>query len=67
MDKNDRTPVAKRTAAQLDSLAAESRNRTTHTYDQTTANEIARAITTNYLPEFGRFQKRFAELELSQT
>jgi nucleotidyltransferase substrate binding protein (TIGR01987 family) len=45
----------------------QSRNRTTHTYDQTTANEIARAITTNYLAEFGRFQKRFAELELSQT
>src|SRR5450631_2473034 len=45
----------------------QSRNRTSHTYDQTTANEIARAITNDYLPEFGRFQKRFAELELSQT
>ena len=44
-----------------------SRNRTTHTYDQTTADEIARAITTSYLAEFGKFQKRFAELEQTQT
>jgi nucleotidyltransferase substrate binding protein (TIGR01987 family) len=45
----------------------QSRNRTTHTYDQTTADEIARAITTSYVAEFGRFQKRFAELEQTQT
>jgi len=45
----------------------QSRNRTTHTYDQTTADEIARAITTSYLAEFGKFQKRFAELERTQT
>ncbi len=45
----------------------QSRNRTTHTYDQTTADEIARAITTSYLAEFGKFQKRFAELEQTQT
>jgi nucleotidyltransferase substrate binding protein (TIGR01987 family) len=44
-----------------------SRNRTTHTYDQTTADEIARAITTSYLAEFGKFQKRLAELEQTQT
>ena len=44
-----------------------SRNRTTHTYDQTTADEIARAIATRYLAEFGKFQKRFAELERTQT
>ena len=44
-----------------------SRNRSTHTYDQTTADEIARAITTSYLAEFGKFQKRFAELEQTQT
>ena len=43
-----------------------SRNRTTHTYDQTTANEIARTIASNYLPEFGKFQKRFAELERTE-
>jgi len=44
----------------------QSRNRTTHTYDQTTADEIARAITTSYLPEFWKFQKRFVELEQTQ-
>ena len=43
-----------------------SRNRTTHTYDQATANEIARTIARNYLPEFGKFQKRFAELERTE-
>src|ERR1022692_2228404 len=45
----------------------QSRNRTTHTYDQTTANEIARAITTSYVAEFVKFQKRLAELEQTQT
>jgi nucleotidyltransferase substrate binding protein (TIGR01987 family) len=44
-----------------------SRSRTTHTYDQATADEIARAITTSYQAEFGKFQKRFAELEQTQT
>jgi nucleotidyltransferase substrate binding protein (TIGR01987 family) len=45
----------------------QSRNRTTHTYDQTTADEIARAITASYVAEFGKLQKRFAELEQTQT
>lgn len=45
----------------------QSRNLTTHTYDQTTADEIARAITTRYVAEFGKFEKRFAELEQTQT
>jgi nucleotidyltransferase substrate binding protein (TIGR01987 family) len=45
----------------------QSRNRTTHTYDQTTAHEIARAITDSYVAEFGKFQKRFGELEQTQT
>jgi len=40
----------------------QSRNRTTHTYDEATANEIARAITSRYLAEFEKFQKRFGEL-----
>jgi nucleotidyltransferase substrate binding protein (TIGR01987 family) len=44
----------------------QSRNRSTHTYDQATADEIASAITTSYLAEFGQFQKRFAELEQTQ-
>ena len=43
-----------------------SRNRTTHTYDQATANEIARAIASMYLAEFGKFQKRFTELEQTE-
>ncbi|MGH7970865.1 MAG: nucleotidyltransferase substrate binding protein [Limisphaerales bacterium] len=33
----------------------QSRNRTTHTYDQTTADEIAGAVTSRYVPEFGKF------------
>lgn len=45
----------------------QSRNRTTHTYDQTIADEIARAITSGYLAEFEKFRKRFAELERTQT
>jgi len=44
-----------------------SRNQTTHTYDQTTADEIACAITTSYVAEFGKFQKRFADLEQART
>lgn len=44
----------------------QSRNRTTHTYDQTTADEIACAITSRYVAEFGKFQRRFAELEQTQ-
>jgi nucleotidyltransferase substrate binding protein (TIGR01987 family) len=39
----------------------QSRNQTTHTYDESTANEIAQAILTRYLNEFFRFQERFAE------
>ena len=45
----------------------QSRNRTTHTFDKTTADEIARAITSCYLAEFVQFQARFAELERAQT
>jgi len=45
----------------------QSRNRTTHTYDQTTADEIACSITTSYVAEFMKFQKRFAELERTPT
>jgi nucleotidyltransferase substrate binding protein (TIGR01987 family) len=45
----------------------QSRNRTTHTYDQTTADEIARAITTSYVAEFGKFQTRFVALEQEHT
>ena len=40
----------------------QSRNQTTHTYDQSTANEIAQSIISNYVPAFTKFQKRFLEL-----
>jgi nucleotidyltransferase substrate binding protein (TIGR01987 family) len=41
----------------------QSRNQTSHTYDQGTAHEITRAITSSYLAELEKFQKRFEELE----
>ena len=41
----------------------ESRNKSTHTYDCKTAEVIAHAITTSYLPEFEKFQKKFMDLE----
>jgi len=40
----------------------QSRNQTTHTYDQSTANEIAQSIISSYVVEFAKFQKRFLEL-----
>ena len=41
----------------------QSRNKSTHTYDCKTAEAIARAVTSSYLPEFERFQKKFMKLE----
>ena len=41
----------------------DSRNKSTHTYDCTTAERIAKAITSGYVPEFEKFQKKFTELE----
>ena len=40
-----------------------SRNLTTHTYDERTADKISSAILSSYVAEFGKFQQRFAELE----
>lgn len=40
-----------------------SRNQTTHTYNEETADEIGAAITSSYLAEFGKFQMKFAKLE----
>ncbi len=40
-----------------------SRNQTTHTYNEETADEIGAAITSSYLAEFEKFQTRFARLE----
>lgn len=41
----------------------QSRNRTSHTYDEATANEIAQAITGSYLPAFSKFQFHFDKLQ----
>jgi nucleotidyltransferase substrate binding protein (TIGR01987 family) len=41
----------------------ESRNKSTHTYDCKTAEAIAKAIVSSYVPEFKKFQKKFMELE----
>ena len=41
----------------------ESRNATTHTYDEKTADAIAQAILSRYVPEFEKFERRFIELE----
>ena len=41
----------------------QSRNKSTHTYDLKTAEAIASAVASSYLPEFEKFQKRFTELE----
>ena len=40
-----------------------SRNLTTHTYDERTADKIGSAILSSYVAEFGKFHQRFAELE----
>jgi nucleotidyltransferase substrate binding protein (TIGR01987 family) len=40
----------------------QSRNQTTHTYNEDTAGEIARAIRQNYYRQFISLQKRFADL-----
>jgi len=44
----------------------ESRNATTHTYDEKTADAIAQAILSRYVPEFEKFQSRFIQLERQQ-
>ena|SRR6266487_5256782 len=41
----------------------ESRNATTHTYDEETADAIGQAILSRYVPEFEKFERRFIELE----
>jgi nucleotidyltransferase substrate binding protein (TIGR01987 family) len=44
----------------------ESRNRSSHTYNEKTANEIASAILDGFVAEFRKFQTRFEELERSE-
>lgn len=41
----------------------QSRNRTSHTYNEETANEITNAILSRYVPEFEKFIQKFTELE----
>lgn len=41
----------------------QSRNRSSHTYNEDTANEIAEAILTKYVKEFENFLLKFTELE----
>ncbi len=43
-----------------------SRNQTTHTYNQSTANMIGKAIVSSYLAEFDQFLRRFTELEVNE-
>ena len=44
----------------------ESRNRSSHAYNEKTANEIAAAILTSYVPEFQKFLDTFNLLETQQ-
>ena len=43
-----------------------SRNETSHTYNEETANEIAEAIISRYLSEFETFRRRFSEMESTE-
>ncbi len=40
-----------------------SRNQTSHTYNEETANELTKAILTRYCAQFAQFQTRFSQLE----
>jgi nucleotidyltransferase substrate binding protein (TIGR01987 family) len=44
----------------------ESRNQTSHTYNEDLADEITTAILTQYVPEFEKFEVKFTELEKQQ-
>ena len=41
----------------------QSRNLTSHTYNETTADEIATAILDSFVAQFDRFREQFAERE----
>jgi nucleotidyltransferase substrate binding protein (TIGR01987 family) len=45
----------------------ESRNRTSHTYNEETAAEIATAILTRYVPAFDAFLRRFTAFESEES
>lgn len=44
----------------------QSRNRTSHTYNQETADEIAKVILSSYVAEFQKFLHKFTELERAE-
>jgi nucleotidyltransferase substrate binding protein (TIGR01987 family) len=41
----------------------QARNRSSHTYNEKTAHEVASAILASFVPEFATFRAKFAELE----
>jgi nucleotidyltransferase substrate binding protein (TIGR01987 family) len=41
----------------------QARNRSSHTYNQKTADEVAAAILANFMPEFAAFHAKFTELD----
>lgn len=41
----------------------QARNRSSHTYNEKTAHEVASAILASFVPEFAAFRAKFAELE----
>lgn len=45
----------------------QSRNSTSHTYNEETADEIAEAILSGYVPEFEKFLRKFTELEQKES
>jgi nucleotidyltransferase substrate binding protein (TIGR01987 family) len=45
----------------------ESRNQTSHSYDENIANSIAQAVLSLYLPQFEQFEQEFARLEKEES
>lgn len=44
----------------------QARNRSSHTYNEKTADELARAILSTFVPEFRVFSDTFSKLEASE-
>lgn len=44
----------------------QTRNRSSHTYNEKTANEIADAILNSFVSEFDKFRSKFAALEVNE-
>jgi len=45
----------------------QNRNRSTHTYNEKTANEIASAVLNSFVVEFDKFRVKFMELEANES